>query len=86
MSEQRQAPEGMQSNGSGGEEYMSPAETAEYLRVSQDFLKVRRRPGMDGPPFIRLGELKIVYRRSDVDRWASSRMVDPMNSGDDDEL
>ena len=56
--------------------YLTAQEAAEYLRVSMEFLKRRRIAGKDGPPFLRLGG-RVVYRRTDVDRWAAGCIVNP---------
>jgi hypothetical protein len=32
---------------------------------------------VQGPPFIRMSDRVVKYRRADVDRWLNSRRVDP---------
>ena len=65
------------------QEYMSTTEAAEYLRVSKAFLDERRYLGADGPPFLRLGGRRIVYRKVDIDRWAARCRVDPGQYGEE---
>ena len=50
-------------------------EAAAYCRVSKSFLDKARVYG-GGPPFIRLGGRKILYRKSVLDAWISERVFD----------
>jgi hypothetical protein len=43
-------------------EYLIPPRTAQRWRASGD-----------GPPFVRLGKRRVVYRRSDVEAWLRAR-------------
>ncbi|WP_353962555.1 helix-turn-helix domain-containing protein [Streptomyces sp. NBC_00006] len=49
---------------------MTPAETAEYLRVSSFTLRNWRYQG-EGPPFVKLGKC-VRYLASDVRDWVES--------------
>jgi excisionase family DNA binding protein len=51
---------------------LTPKEAAEHLRVSKSYLDKLRVYG-GGPKFLRLGKRKILYRKSDLDRWATER-------------
>ncbi len=53
------------------QELLTPAEAAAYLRLSKSLLDKRRVYG-GGPPFLRPVPRKILYRKSDLDRWANS--------------
>jgi excisionase family DNA binding protein len=57
----------------GGESYLTPAESAQYLRSSTSTLAKLRLKG-DGPVFTRIGRV-IRYRRSDLDRWMSDKLA-----------
>jgi excisionase family DNA binding protein len=49
-------------------ELLTTAEAAMYLRVSIDTLKNWRRR-QKGPPFKRVGERLVAYRKADLDAW-----------------
>ncbi len=55
------------------ETYYTPEEAAEYLRSSPSTLAKLRLYG-GGPAFTRIGRV-IRYRRSDLDRWMSEKLV-----------
>jgi excisionase family DNA binding protein len=55
------------------ETYYTAEEAAEYLRSSQSTLAKLRLYG-GGPVFTRIGRV-IRYRRSDLDRWMSEKLV-----------
>jgi hypothetical protein len=44
------------------EQYLIPPRTAQRWRASGE-----------GPPFVRLGKRRVLYRRSDVERWLAGR-------------
>ncbi len=53
---------------------MSPDEAAAYTRLSVKTLAKMRCLGTS-MPFLKLGKKKVMYRRSDVDRWLSGCLV-----------
>jgi hypothetical protein len=53
--------------------HMSPAQCADYLGCSVDWLNASRCRG-DGPPFYKLGRL-VKYIPDVVDDWARNRLV-----------
>jgi excisionase family DNA binding protein len=55
-----------------GANLLTVKEAAAHLRVSKSYLDKLRVYG-GGPPFLRLGVRKIVYRRTDLDAWAAAR-------------
>ncbi len=52
---------------------LGEAEAARYIGMSAGWLKKSRtarfRSEIDGPPFIRCGARRVVYRRVDLDAW-----------------
>lgn len=59
-------------------QYMDPKRAAEYLAgLSTSFLaKLRMEENRHrGPAFVKIGRV-IFYRRSDLDRWVASRVVE----------
>ena len=54
-----------------GNDLMTLAETAAYLRTPVATLRYWRHLGL-GPTGFRLGR-RVIYRRGDVDRWLSER-------------
>jgi predicted DNA-binding transcriptional regulator AlpA len=52
---------------------LTVVEAAAYCRVSKSFLDKARVYG-DGPPYVRLGGRKILYRVSDLDAWMAARV------------
>jgi predicted DNA-binding transcriptional regulator AlpA len=55
------------------EMYLTQKEVAAHLRLSERTLE-RYRVSGTGPRFIRLGR-RIVYRRGDIEEWASAHTV-----------
>ena len=53
--------------------YLTVPQAADYLRVSKNHLDKLRVSGR-GPPFARLGRRKVLYRRSDLDKWVDERI------------
>jgi predicted DNA-binding transcriptional regulator AlpA len=53
-------------------EYLSDRDLCSLLRVVPRTTARWREDG-SGPPFIRVGERRILYRRADVDEWLSAR-------------
>jgi excisionase family DNA binding protein len=49
-------------------ELLTTAEAAKYLRISIDTLKNWRRR-KTGPPFKRVGDRLVAYRKADLDAW-----------------
>ena len=49
-------------------------EAAQYLGLSQAFLRASRRGRGDGPPYIRVGRA-VLYRRADLDAFLAARRV-----------
>jgi excisionase family DNA binding protein len=58
--------------GSAPAEFLTSEQLAELLRVDPKTVK-RWRSNGDGPPFIRLGERRLIYSRADVDAWLAER-------------
>lgn len=50
-------------------------EAAAYLRCSKSYLDKLRVLG-GGPPYLRLGKRRIVYRKVDLDAWMNARRFD----------
>jgi excisionase family DNA binding protein len=59
-----------QSRDETDERLMTTPEAAAYLRGSKSYLDKLRVYG-GGPKFLRFGKRKVLYRKSDLDRWAS---------------
>lgn len=55
--------------------WMTTKEVARYLSVSCSLLEKRRCRG-DGPAYHKVGG-KVLYRKSDVDRWMATRRHEP---------
>src|SRR5688572_17851846 len=53
-------------------QFLTVREAAAHLRVSKSYLDKLRVYG-GGPEFVRLGQRKILYSRSALDAWATSR-------------
>ncbi|MEQ1945180.1 helix-turn-helix domain-containing protein [Mesorhizobium sp. VNQ89] len=53
--------------------YLIVEQAANYLRVSKNYLDKLRVSGT-GPPFVRLGRRKVLYRKSDLDKWVEERI------------
>ncbi len=56
-----------------GDDLMTLAETAAYLRTPVATLRYWRHLGL-GPAGFRLGR-RVIYRRDDVDRWLTERQA-----------
>ncbi len=59
---------------------LNEREAAQYLNVSQSFLRQDRMNGVrenrtPGPPFVRIGR-KILYLREDLDGWLDKHRVE----------
>ncbi len=52
------------------DEWFTTPEAAHYLKVSRQWLEKLRTYG-GGPPYTKLGR-RVVYKRSDLDRWAQA--------------
>jgi len=55
-------------------EYLTPQQTADYLKVSVDALIEWRRERR-GPKFVQSSSRFVRYRRADVDAWAAENLV-----------
>ncbi len=53
-----------------GNTLAKPEQVAEWLQVSPDKLRKMRRPGADGPKFIKVGR-EVRYAWSDVHAWCA---------------
>lgn len=53
--------------------YLVVEQAADYLRVSKNYLDKLRVSGK-GPRFVRLGRRKVLYRKSDLDKWVEERI------------
>lgn len=53
--------------------YLLVEQAADYLRVSKNNLDKLRVSGK-GPRFVRLGRRKVLYRKSDLDKWVEERI------------
>ena len=53
-------------------ELLTTVEAAGLLRCSCNTLTRWRRKGT-GPPFIKVGELRYLYRRADIEAWLNDR-------------
>ena len=53
---------------------LTPAETAERLRLHVTTLAGQRQRG-DGPPYVRLGRKCVRYREADIEAWLESRTI-----------
>ncbi|WP_110173369.1 helix-turn-helix domain-containing protein [Luteitalea pratensis] len=57
---------------------MSEAEAAQYLGLSRAWLKKARtarfRAAIDGPPFVKAGARRVVYRRRDLEDWVQAHV------------
>jgi excisionase family DNA binding protein len=54
-------------------ELLTVPEAAEYLRVSKNYLDKLRVSG-GGPPFVRFGRRKVLYRLEDLKKWVEQRL------------
>jgi len=67
------------SNNETSQEWLTEEETAVYAgKVPKATLKQWRWLGQ-GPPYSKVGR-RVVYRRSDVDRWIESTRIEPRAS------
>jgi len=53
--------------------YLVVEQAADHLRVSKNYLDKLRVSGK-GPRFVRLGRRKVLYRKSDLDKWVEERI------------
>jgi hypothetical protein len=61
-----------------GKEFMTTEEVARLLRVDPSSVRRwRTATPMQGPPYVRLSERVVKYRREDVEHWLAGRRVDP---------
>ncbi|MEO1047271.1 MAG: helix-turn-helix domain-containing protein [Pseudomonadota bacterium] len=57
----------------GREEYLTTKEVAELTGLSVQFFEIgRSRDAADQPPYSRVGR-RIIYRRSEVEKWLEER-------------
>jgi predicted DNA-binding transcriptional regulator AlpA len=54
------------------DEYLTPSQFCKTYHASERSAERWRTTG-EGPPWVRIGQRKIVYRRSDCERWAAER-------------
>jgi predicted DNA-binding transcriptional regulator AlpA len=54
------------------DEYLTDPQLGSLLDVTGRTTSRWRRDG-NGPPFVRVGKRRILYRRADVDRWLADR-------------
>jgi len=59
----------------GHSDALTTQEVAERLRLSPRTLELWRQRG-DGPPYVRVGPRRVLYRRADVETWLASRLVE----------
>ena len=52
---------------------LTPAEAADWLRVSRSYL-ARLRVAGGGPPYIKLSPRLVVYRREDLEAYVTQRL------------
>lgn len=57
-------------------ELLDEKEAAELLRTEVSVLRFWRRPGQQGPAYVKVGG-KVCYRREDLAAWVESRVVRP---------
>ncbi len=55
-----------------GGEYLTPREAARRYKISERTIERLRETG-DGPPFIRVGPRRILYRDADWKAWLAER-------------
>lgn len=53
-------------------EYITTSELARLTRTQPQTWRRKRWRGGGGPPFVKIGN-RVLYRRSDVDRWLTER-------------
>jgi predicted DNA-binding transcriptional regulator AlpA len=56
-----------------GETYLETPDAATYTNIAVSTL-CKWRCNMSGPPFLRAGSRKVLYRRSDLDKWLASQL------------
>jgi predicted DNA-binding transcriptional regulator AlpA len=54
------------------DDFLSDSETATKLRVNKK-TTARWRTSGEGPPYVRVGPRRILYRQKDLDAWAAAR-------------
>lgn len=57
---------------SSGDDFWTDAQLAKALQVTQRTTLRWRRDG-GGPPFVRIGKHRILYRRASVEQWIDGR-------------
>ncbi len=62
----------MQDSPTKSDEFLSDAQLCELMHVVPR-TTARWRVSGDGPPFVRAGASRVLYRRSDVDAWLAAR-------------
>ena len=55
------------------ERYLTEKQVEERYSISHRSLQRYRYTGVGGPPFVRLGFRRIVYRLSDCEEWAAAQ-------------
>ena len=60
------------SEGQATDDFLSDSETARKFRVNKK-TTARWRENGEGPPYIRVGTRRILYRQKDLDAWAAAR-------------
>jgi len=61
--------------------YLDEREAASFLKLSPRTLQKWRAHGQ-GPPFLRLGEKRIVYAIARLTKWAAGQEADPTSAAD----
>ena len=65
-------------NGTADDTLMTTEQLARMLGVDPSSVRRwRTSTPVQGPPFIRMSDRVVKYRRADVERWLNSRRVDP---------
>lgn len=54
------------------DEFLDQKQTAALLHVTTRTLQIWGHSD-DGPPYVRVGDRRILYRRSDLDAWLAAR-------------
>ena len=60
-------------------EYLNKADASEYTSLSARTLDAAKAAGE--LPFYRMGSRKVLFRRSDLDKWLSGMRVDVLQGG-----
>jgi predicted DNA-binding transcriptional regulator AlpA len=56
---------------------LDTSQAAEFLRLKRSTLETWR-SAMCGPSYVKVGR-RVLYREADLERWLTSRRVEPMN-------